>query len=247
MILVLASVEARREAMRIYREMFRKEALMDKNRLLFSSDALFEELTSPAEFFSCEHCANHFLRGLLISSGSVTDPAKAYRLEIKVSDPEALPFLTDFSKRHGWVPKCRATADAICMYYRQSDTIENILAFAGANRCVFEWINVRITKEIRNAENRATNCVARNIKNAVGASSKHCAAIAMLREMGRLDALPEELRETALLRAEHPEASLAELAFLHNPSITKSGMNHRLQKILDFAAAQAEIQEKKRG
>lgn len=238
LILSVLSADVRHEAMRLYREMFHKEALMDGNRLLFSSDALFRELTSKDCFLACEHCANHFMRGLLISAGSVTDPAKSYRLEIKVTDPEQLPLLTDFLNRNGWTPKCRSAADAIFAYYRQSDIIENILAFAGANQCVFELINTKITKEIRNTENRATNCVARNIKNAVNASARHCAAIALLRESGRFDALPEELRETALLRSEHPEASLAELAFLHNPTITKSGLNHRLQKILEFAEAQ---------
>ena len=86
--------------------------------------------------------------------------------------------------------------------------------------------------------------MARNIKNAVGASSKCRNAISYLREIGRFEALPEELRETAELREQHPEATLSELAFLHNPTITKSGLNHRLQKIMDFAAAQAVAKEK---
>ena len=239
LVLALSSADARHEVMRVYREMLHKEALMDGNRLLFSSGRLYEELTAPADYFDCPHCENHFLRGLLISAGSVTDPTKAYRLEIKVSDPETLPFLTGFSERHGWLPKCRATEDAITVYYRKSDEIEDILAFAGASRCVFELINAKIAKEIRNTENRATNCVARNIKNAVGASPKCRNAISYLREIGRFEALPAELRETAELREQHPEATLSELAFLHNPTITKSGLNHRLQKIMDFAAAQA--------
>ena len=66
-------------------------------------------------------------------------------------------------------------------------------------------------------------------------------AIEVLIRMDRLSALPAELRETANLRVENPAASLKELAYLHNPPITKSGLNHRLQRILAAGvAAQAE-------
>jgi DNA-binding protein WhiA len=70
----------------------------------------------------------------------------------------------------------------------------------------------------------------------VNASTRCCEAIELLEAKGALVSLPQELRETALLRMEYPEASLEELAHRHNPPITKSGLNHRLQKII--AAAQ---------
>ena len=67
-------------------------------------------------------------------------------------------------------------------------------------------------------------------------------AIEVLTRTNRLLELPTELRETADLRMENPAASLKELAYLHNPPITKSGLNHRLQKILAAGAA-AQLQE----
>ena len=56
---------------------------------------------------------------------------------------------------------------------------------------------------------------------------------------GKLDLVPEELRETARQRLENDSASLSELAALHNPPITKSGLNQRLSRILR-AAEEAE-------
>lgn len=245
LVLTLSSADARREAMRLYRDLYRKEALMNQNRLLFSSERLYAELTGGADFFACEHCRQHFLRGLLISVGSITDPAKAYRLEIRLRDPGNLPFLASFFEECGWQPHCRATKDGVCLNFRKSETIEDILAFAGASQGVFEYINAKIAKEIRNTENRATNCVTRNIKTSVGASGKCCEAISYLKMRGKLETLPEELRETARLRTEHPDVSLSELAFLHNPSITKSGLNHRLQKIMEMAASLKEAAQKR--
>ena len=50
-------------------------------------------------------------------------------------------------------------------------------------------------------------------------------------EKGKLERLSSELIETALLRLENDDVSLAELALLHEPPISKSGLNHRLEKI----------------
>ena len=47
--------------------------------------------------------------------------------------------------------------------------------------------------------------------------------------------LPDELFETAKLRLEYPSASLSELALAHEPPISKSGLTHRLAKIMEFA------------
>jgi len=98
-----------------------------------------------------------------------------------------------------------------------------------------EMMNLRIEREIRNQENRATNCVAKNIEKSVSASARQMAAIEKLTVTGMLAQLPESIRITALLRAENPDASLEELRNLHEPPITKSGLNHRLQKILSEA------------
>ena len=57
----------------------------------------------------------------------------------------------------------------------------------------------------------------------------------LVRQYG-LDGLPEPLRDTALLRLANPEASLADLAQLSMPPVTKSCLNHRMKKILSLAS-----------
>ena len=46
-----------------------------------------------------------------------------------------------------------------------------------------------------------------------------------------------------LLRREHPEATLAELAELHEPPTSKSAINHRMRKLLALAAEGTETTE----
>ena len=60
-------------------------------------------------------------------------------------------------------------------------------------------------------------------------------AIEYLRDNGLLDKLPEDVRKTASLRYDNPQASLSELSEMSMPKLTKSGMNHRLKRIVEFA------------
>ena len=56
-----------------------------------------------------------------------------------------------------------------------------------------------------------------------------------MEEEDRLSSLPEELYDVAKLRLAYPEASLTQLAALTTPPLTKSGVNHRLQKIIELS------------
>ena len=55
-----------------------------------------------------------------------------------------------------------------------------------------------------------------------------------------LDALSEELQEIALLRLANTEESLQDLVKLSSLKLSKSGINHRMKKILKIAEELAE-------
>ena len=89
-------------------------------------------------------------------------------------------------------------------------------------------------KSVKNNINRANNCDSANISKTVEASIKQRAAIEYLRKTDRLDSLPEELLKAALLRESNPEATLKELCAVSDEHITVSGLNHRLNKIIEI-------------
>ena len=93
--------------------------------------------------------------------------------------------------------------------------------------------NTYIEKNIINREKRATNCDTKNIARSVEATHKHIEAIEYLQSSGAILKLDSALQYTAQLRMENPSVSLKELASMHNPSITKSGLNGRLSKIIE--------------
>jgi len=49
-----------------------------------------------------------------------------------------------------------------------------------------------------------------------------------------LDSLPDDLREIALVGLENKNLRLSELGGLLNPPLTKSGVNHRMKKIMAY-------------
>ena len=66
------------------------------------------------------------------------------------------------------------------------------------------------------------------------AAQQQLAAIRRIESEHGLDSLPEGLQQAALLRIANPEASLADLATLSYPPVTKSCLNYRLKKLMEF-------------
>lgn len=180
----------------------------------------------------CEGCGAAFLRGLFLSVGTVNDPHKSFHLEFLLSDEACARQVTDFFASGGYTPRKVKRSGGIGIYFKDSGVIEDLIARMGAHNMIFEIINNRIEREIRNNENRATNCVAKNIEKTVSAAARQVEAIDALYQSGKMERLPESLQQTAALRYRHPDATLDELVALHSPPISKSGLNHRLQKLL---------------
>ena len=187
--------------------------------------------------FRCDECRAAFLRGLLIALVTVNDPHKSYHLEIPLAkyNQDRLAPLEEFFIEGGFMPKSVEREKTMALYFKSNMQISDILSFAGAMRASFEVTNTYIERDIRNNENRATNLVTTNISKAVNAARRQVLAINKLIDAGRLDMLPQELVETAMLRLENDDISLAELALLHEPPISKSGLNNRIRRILDEA------------
>ncbi len=188
--------------------------------------------------FKCDECGRAFARGVFIACGTLNDPYKGYHLEFS--------FLTENSRRIKlfcsflrWLqidePKTVNRGNKTGVYYKKNLAITDLLYVMGAAKTNFNITNIFIERDFRNDENRATNCVTQNIARSVAASIKHIEAIERLDRCGRLQGLGEDICYTAGLRMENPSATLSELALMHEPPISKSGLNRRLTKILEEA------------
>ncbi|MDE6181600.1 MAG: DNA-binding protein WhiA, partial [Eubacteriales bacterium] len=79
------------------------------------------------------------------------------------------------------------------------------------------------------------NCETANLNKIVSNGIKQKEDIEFIKNNIGLDALPKQLKDIAKLRLKHPDTSLKELGEMLNPSISKSGVNHRLKKINKIA------------
>lgn len=184
--------------------------------------------------FKCQHCKEKFLKGVFLTHGSVSDPQKIYRLDLSfISDNHAnqmFNFLNTFALNF----KRTVRKGKYVLYTKDSDCISDFLALIGANNSVYEVINSKIEKELRNEVNRVTNCDSANINKTVQAAQKYCDVIEKLINEGLFDELPDNLKEMAKMRLEFDNLNFADLGKKFNPPISKSGVYHRLEKIIAF-------------
>ena len=180
-------------------------------------------------------CRAAFLRGAFLAGGSVTEPAKRYHLELATSHAQAsrelLALLTDMGSQ----PKQTGRGGCRVTYFKSSGQIEDLLTLMGAPLSAMELMNTRAEKELRNGVNRRVNCEAANLDKAVDAAQEQLRAIRRLYELGRVEDLPAQLKETIILRETYPELTLSQLAEEFDPPITKSCLNHRLRKLTELS------------
>lgn len=194
--------------------------------------------------FRCRECEGHFLRGVFLSSATVGQPKSGYHLEFSVKGERRAELLSSLLTDRVVAPGRVRRGEKYGLYYKSNVKIADVLYCIGASKASFDVTNISIERDIRNNENRATNCVTRNISRSVGAASKHIEAIRYLEDIGKLDLLSAELVQTARLRVENDSASLSELALMHEPPITKSGLNGRLSRILAISEEQRAVSER---
>ena len=185
--------------------------------------------------FRCDECKLYFMRGVFLSSASVSDPMKSYHLEFTVKNAKIARLFFSELRSAGFEAKITNRKSGVGLYFKGSESIEDILTYLGASKMLFECMNDKIFRDIRNESNRRANCEAGNIAKSVNAAQDVLAAIKKIENAGLLPALPDDLRETARLRMENPEASLSEICSMFLPPLSKSGLSHRFAKIKKFA------------
>ena len=178
-----------------------------------------------------------FVRGAFFAGGSVTDPAKNYHLELATAHRSVSRETFSILLELGFHPKESTRKGNYVNYFKQSDVMEDLLTTLGAPVSAMQIMSAKVEKDMRNAINRKINCDTANADKIVSAAQQQLDDIRRIDRGRGLDSLPEKLYETALLRIANPEASLADLALLSDPPVTKSCLSHRLRKLSELAAA----------
>lgn len=184
------------------------------------------------------NCERAFIRGVFLACGSVTDPDKAYHLELCVVHKN---LCTDICNIISEIEDCDITIKMLnrngsyIAYIKDSEQIVDMLAYMGASNSAMMVMGAKALKQVRNIANRRTNSEIANLQKVAGASAVQIKAINKLKKSGQFNKLSDELKLVAQLRLDYPELSLRDMGQMLTPPISRSGVNHRLAKIIKLS------------
>ncbi len=184
-------------------------------------------------------CVRSFFRGLFISAGNCSVPSKAegnktgFHAELCFSHSAPASIVSEKLLSASIRTKITRRKDNYVVYIKSGEEIKDFVAFLGAPKMVLKLTDMIIDRELSNITNRQMNCDMGNVTRQIQATEKNINAINLIKEKIGLDALKDDLKQTAIYRIDYPDDTLSELADRLN--ITKSCLNHRLRKIISIS------------
>ena len=182
-----------------------------------------------------EELLKAIIRGTFLGGGSVNNPESKYHLEIILSTASNADKVISILSGFTITAKKLERKNGYGVYIKDGEEISKLLALIGANSGVLKFEEIRVLRDMKNNINRKVNCETANLNKTVNAAVKQIEAIKTLQKTKEFDKLPESLKEVARIRLENPDASLQELGQMLSEPIGKSGVNHRLNKIIETA------------
>lgn len=183
-------------------------------------------------------CEQAFIKGVFLSCGSVSDPDKGYHLEMCITHNalcrDVCNILSEIEDCNFAVKMLNRNGSYIA-YIKDSEQITDLLTYMGATNSAMTVMGTKALKQVRNIANRRTNSEIANLQKVAGASATQIKAIYKLKKNGKYNSLSEELKVVAQLRLEYPELSLRDMGEMLTPPISRSGVNHRLKKIIEIS------------
>ena len=230
----------------------RRKMKLNKNnlyivRLKTGTDMVLEDLgilkdyqiveVAPTEVLTDDAAVRSYLRGAFLAGGSVNNPETSrYHLEIYSLYEEHNGMISKMMNQYDLNSRTTDRRGGFITYIKEAEKIADFLSLIGATTGMLKFEDVRIMRDMRNSVNRLVNCENANMDKVANASSKQIENILLIDETVGLTQLPPKLQEVAVTRLEHREVSLKELGNLvPGGPISKSGINHRLRKINQFA------------
>lgn len=176
------------------------------------------------------------LRATFLGYGSLTDPNKAYHLELGFRRKSLAELTVALLELEGIQARVILRSGGYRIYLKDVRYVSLFLALIGAHSAYLQLEALRVEKEMRNAVNRMVNCDTANLKRVAETSVRQVRDAKLLLEAHRsgVEGLPD-LFQVAQLRVDHPELSLRELGMLFDPPLGKSGIHHRLARLHDWA------------
>lgn len=200
------------------------------------SDELAVQMRVPRRLVERHCCLVAFLRGLFLGCGSVSAPGAPVHAEFTVEDGDFAEQVQRLLARLELPFSLASRERNVACYTKRGQTAADLLAILGAYDSRLRWEEHAVLGTVRESANRLANCDAANARRAASAGARQAILLGELMASPVWDRLPAQLRDVAELRVEYPYLSLAELAELADPPLSRSALNHRLRRLSALAA-----------
>lgn len=180
-------------------------------------------------------CKRAYIRGAFLGGGSVTDPEKSYHFEISTRHLALKDEFLRLLMKFGIKAKTMERSGCHVFYIKGSEKIQDMLTLIGANNTTLKFIDIKITREVRNDINRRQNCDLANMDKTVQAAGAQKDAIDKINTTIGIDLLPPDLEALAWARLDNMEASMRELGDMMDPPLNKSAVNRKMKKLMEIA------------
>ena len=193
----------------------------DSARVLGALDLLGGRTAGTGRMFRRICCRRAYLKGAFLAAGTITQPERAYRAEFAWDTRERAAFLIKVLAQCGVPALSTLRRNQHVVYVSQAEAVSVLLRLLGASRAVLHLENVRAVSAMRQHANRVTNFDQANLGRQLSAAQRQADAI--------------EALTLARLRLANRDATLEQLGAMLTPPLSKSGVQHRMRRIMQFA------------
>lgn len=188
-------------------------------------------------------CRAAFLRGIFLMGGTVAAPEKKCHLEIATSHQSLARQVMSLMLDMNLSPKITVRKTNSVLYFKDTSRVEDFLTLIGAPLSSMAIMEAKVEKALRNSVNRQVNCETANLIKASSAAAQQIMSIQKALDKKGMDVFPPSMQKTVQLRLQYPSVSLAELAALSDPPLSKPGISHRLKRIVEIAEKSLQEEE----
>jgi hypothetical protein len=190
--------------------------------------------------------ARAYLRGAFLARGYVAEPERAYKMEIAGLSATASQRILEALSAQEVMAHLISRRGQALVYLNGHEGLGRFLASVGAYNARLSLESLLVVREVKNRVNRLVNGESANLRRAAESGVRQQEAIRRLLTARGAGALSPAFLELARLRLRHPDWTLSELGAALNPPLGKSGVAHRLRKLVKWAGDSADSDGRRR-
>ncbi len=188
--------------------------------------------------------SSHYARGVFLGCGSMSAPqaegvrsqkSVGYHLEFSFNSDSLADGFAELLGGYGIEAHKSTRAEKNVIYVKDSESVSDCLALIGADKAVLRLNEAVAALAVKRDVVRRMNCEIANMARTVNAAVGITDAIALIDKKRGLASLNKKLYEAATARLDDADASLSEIA--ERLGISKSGLKHRFDKIIEIAGS----------